>query len=270
MKKISVMAMLVGSLLATASSGFSASYGRAVGGDWYSTNNTWTIGGVYQTSVPGASDTVTLISADETIQLFGSGPAVTVSAISIGSYDATFTKLVTLDLQTNFTTTGAIGIGSVGAANAGNGAMIVSNNSTVITTGTTVIGQTAQGSLTLNGGATFSNTNWRVDMGSQGTVTLNNGTLSMYNLLVMANGSRVDINGSSQLWILGNNLTTPGSPLLQYISSGWIYGNGISGNVQTAWDGSKTIVTAVPEPATIGLMLISCGALLWVRRYRRS
>jgi hypothetical protein len=149
--------------------------------------------------------------------------------------------------------------------------MVVSN-ATVATAGSTLIGKTAAGSLTLNG-AVFSNSAWRVDMGAQGTVALNGDSiLSMVNGLLMVDGARVDINGGSELWIMGNDQTQTEDPIMQYIAAGWIYGNGTAGNVQAAWDGTKTIVTAntIPEPATISLMVISCSVLLLVRKHFRA
>lgn len=238
MKKISVMAVLVGSLLATASNGFPVLYGRNVGGSWHETTSTWKVGDTFVSTLPEAEDSVALVSADETIDL--SGDAVTILAITIGAWDTAMNKLVTLDVQTNFTTTNVINIGST-EGKAGNGAMVVSG-AAVITAGTTSIGHTSAGSLTLNKGAKFSNSTWRVDMGPQATVTLNDGVLSMVNSLLMVDGARLDLNGDAELWILNNDQTQSGDPLMQYIAAGWIYGNGEAGNVRAAYDGEKTIL----------------------------
>ena len=227
-------------LIMTAAVSQAAIYGRNVGGSWHETNDTWKISGSYVSTLPGSGDTASLVSADETVDLYEA--VVSIGSLVVGSWDATFTKSVTLNVQSNLDTT-SVNIGSA-TSNSGNGILAVSN-ATVTTGGSTLIGKTAAGALIVDGGGVFQNTAWRIDMGSQGVLTVNDGTVSLVNGLIMAEGARVDINGTSEIWIMGNDQTQSSDPLMQYIFAGWIYGNGVAGNVEVTYDGTKTIVKAV-------------------------
>ncbi len=240
MKKRQLIGLMGCLAMMAAQSGFAAFYGRGVAGSWHETNNTWKVGGSFVSTLPGTSDVATLTSGfDGSIDLYEG--AASVSSLIIGSYEATFTKTVTLNVQNALTVVNTTTIAS-GASHEGNGAMVVSG--TTVSSGNLKVGQTSFGALTLNGGAVFNNVNWRAEVGTNGTITLNDGTLSMINGLVMTNGARVDINGSSELWLMNNDQTQSYDPLMKYIASGWIFGNGVAGNVEATWDGTKTIVTA--------------------------
>jgi hypothetical protein len=221
----------------------SAIYGRLAGGSWYETNSTWKVSNLYVSTLPGSEDVVSLTADDNMIDL--NEASVTVFSMTLGAWESSLTKVVTLNVQSDLSTVNAIFIGAAGN-NSGNGAMVVSN-AVVTTKGSTLIGKTASGILTLDGGAVFQNTAWRIDMGADATIILNDGTLSMINGLLMVDGATVDINGSSELWLMNNDQTQSSDPLMQYINNGWISGNGLAGNVIATYDGTKTIVTASPS-----------------------
>jgi hypothetical protein len=219
-----------------------ADYGRFAGGSWHSTQNTWRIGsGDYTGQLPGAEDAVRLVSKNETIEL--SEAPVSLLSLNVGSWDAGLKNTVTLTVRTNLTAKN-LTIGFLNGAPAsqwGNGELIVSGT-TVAAGGTTSIGGTGSGRLKVINGGKFENPVWRIALGAEGKITIDDGIVSMKNSLDMAEGSSVEINGKSELHIVGNNQSRSGSPLLKYIRDGWISGDGVAGNVQVVYDGEKTIV----------------------------
>lgn len=239
-RRIATIGVLCCFMMISAGNGL-ADLVRSSGGSWHETNNTWRVGSVFTDQLPDVSDAIQLYSTEDAIIDLYEG-AVSVKSLSIGQWGGA-SKMVTLLVRNDLSTVNAISISITG--NLGGGAMIVSN-ATVSSTSTTQIGTTSDGLLTIDGGGIFQNTAWRVSLGAYATVTVNDGTLSMKNALVMADGSRLDINGSSEVWIWDNDQTQEGDLLMQYIHNGWIAGNGIVGNVDVTYDGSKTIVTAVP------------------------
>lgn len=234
---------------------------RSAGGNWQDTVDTWKEGGSFTNRLPTTSDAVKLYSTESAIiDLYES--AVSITSLSIGEWGGA-SKTVTLLVRNNLTTANAISIAITG--NLGSGAMIVSN-ATVSSASLTQIGKTSNGSLTIEGGGVFQNTAWRVDLGAYASVSIDDGRLSMLNNIIMADGATIDINGNSELWISGNH-TGGSANLTQYINSGWITGNGEAGNVDVIYDGAKTIVTAVPEPTTLGLFAMSSIGLFLARKH---
>ena len=235
-------------------------YGRNNNGNWHDTNSTWTIASAYVNTVPGSGDTATLMSVNgATINLYES--PVIVGGIIIGAWESTLAKTVTLNVWANLSTTAAVAIGA--NANAGNGTMIIASNASVSVGGSATIGTNAFGTLTINDGGSFTNA-WQLTIGDKGSVEINDGLLWIRNNVVMTNGASVDICGASEFWINGNH-TGAGSNLSKYIADGWITGNGVAGNLSVVFDGTKTIVTAIPEPGTVGLMIIA-GLCVFVKR----
>ena len=256
-KVISIVCSVVLSVVGTCHADV---YGRNNNGNWHDTNTTWTIGGYSVSTLPGSGDTATLMSVNgATINLYES--PVMVSGIIIGSWEAALTKTVTLNVWANLSTTAAVTIGA--NANAGNGTMIIASNASVSVGGSATIGTNAYGKLTINDGGSFTNA-WLLTIGEKGTVEINDGLLWMRNNLSMIDGATINICGDSELWI-NNDQTGLGSNLSQYIASGWITGNGVAGNLKVVYDGTKTIVTAIPEPGTVSLLIIS-GLCVFVKR----
>lgn len=218
-----------------------ASYGRFAGGSWHSTENTWRIGSDYTGALPGTGDVVRLVSKNEIIEI--SDAPVVLGSLYVGSWDAALQNQMTLEVRENLTAN-VLAIGYLPGAPAqqwGNGELIVSG-ATVTAGGTVFIGGMGGGSLVVSDGGRFENNKWRIQLGANGKITIDDGIVSLKNSLVMEEGAAVYINGDSELHIVGNNQTVGGSLLWKYILNGWIYGDGAAGDVQVSYDGEKTIV----------------------------
>ena len=216
-------------------------FGRFAGGSWHDQKNTWRIDGNFVEKLPGSADAVQLVSQNKTIEL--SDSPVIVKALNIGTWDPGLTQKAVLVVRTNLTAE-VINIGFLKDApnnQWGNGELVVSG-AEVATKGITAIGGMGSGTLTVSNGGVFRNNTWRIALGKGGKLVIDDGVVSMKNGLTMEEGSVIHINGKSQLQILGINLSRYGSPVLEYIQSGRIFGNGTAGNVQVIYDGDKTII----------------------------
>ncbi len=79
--------------------------------------------------------------------------------------------------------------------------------------------------------------------------------------------SRILINDSGLLKIRGDQ-TGGGTDLMTYIGNSWIHttdsGKWIDATYNATWD--ETVVSAIPEPATLGLFGLLGGGMLWIRK----
>ena len=79
--------------------------------------------------------------------------------------------------------------------------------------------------------------------------------------------SRIMINDSGVLKLRGDQ-TGAGTDLMSYIGSGWIHttdsGKWIDATYDDTWN--ETVVTAIPEPATLTMVALLGGGMLWVRK----
>ena len=98
--------------------------------------------------------------------------------------------------------------------------------------------------------------------GVTGEVYLSGGTITT-NVFEMGLGTKLlDITGSGKLVLNGNQTAL----IDGYIDNGWIKSNGVAWDdySHVYYDGSKTTLTLIPEPATI--CLLGIGALSLIRR----
>ena len=154
--------------------------------------------------------------------------------------------------------------------------------------------------ITMDGGWLQANT-FKIGDSQSGRVDISGGVMTAYNagnqLLVGASGdwsrgkinitgngdvradtlvmntspyqqdSRILINDSGVLKIRGDQ-TGAGTDLMSYIGSGWIHttdsGKWIDATYDDTWN--ETVVTAIPEPATLGMVVLLGGGMLWVRK----
>ena len=228
-------------------SGFASAeiFGRFSSGSWHDLKGTWRIGSEFVEKLPGSDDVVQLISKDEIIEL--SDASVTVKSLGVGSWEPGLVQKVVLIVRTNLTAE-LINIGfskDVPRQRWGSGELVVSGGE-VITHGNTFIGGTGNGTLTVSNGGVFRNNAWRITLGSTGKIVIDDGIVSMKNGVLMEEGAIIHINGTSQLHISGSNQSRAGSPILDYIKSGWIFGNGTAGNVLITYDGQKTVISVPP------------------------
>jgi hypothetical protein len=64
--------------------------------------------------------------------------------------------------------------------------------------------------------------------------------------------------------------TAQEATLMSYISNGWITAYGGAGTVETSVSGTRITVTAIPEPATAGLFVVSSAGLIILRRHNKN
>jgi hypothetical protein len=105
---------------------------------------------------------------------------------------------------------------------------------------------------------------WGTSIGTVGTGTLNiadNSTAFYYGggLTIGANG-KIDVSGTGEFKLFGDQTTLANS----LVAASKFYGNGVASNVAVAYDGSYTIVTAIPEPVT--MLLLGLGGLFLRKR----
>lgn len=165
----------------------------------------------------------------------------------------------------NNSSAGTIDIASGGIVNVGSHLWLGA-------TGTATID--ISGTLTQTGGILgLGTSNASTAGGGVATVNiLDGGLLNLWNisgnelLPSIQAGSLIDIQGSGQLTLPGDFVGV----LQNYVAANKIIGNGVNGNVSidlTTNPGSTT-VTAIPEPATIGLFAAFGGAIVFLRRFR--
>ncbi|MDG1300243.1 MAG: hypothetical protein P8R37_01480 [Opitutae bacterium] len=209
------------------------------------------------------TDTVSISSktANSTIDL--SASPVSVAVVKLGRY-GNGASIATLNVTANLTTSGVFEIAKAG----GNGSLFV-DGATVTAGGNTTVGDaTYSGVLSIDNGGIFETAGTFV-MAENSTVTVTDGTLKMLagsgSRITMVGTALLNLNGDSQLW-LGGDQTGAGSVFNGYIASGLIKADGNVGaeNFSQVFDGTKTIVTVIPEPATYaiwgGLLVLGCAA----------
>jgi hypothetical protein len=154
----------------------------------------------------------------------------------------------------------------------GSGSLFVAG-ATVTAGGNTTIGDaTYSGVLSIDNGGIFDTAGTFV-MAANSTVTVDDGILKMLagsgSRITMVGTALLNLNGDSQLW-LGGDQTGGGSVFNTYITNGWILADGVSGaeNFSQVFDGTNTIVSAIPEPGSYALFggLLALGSVMMRRR----
>ena len=145
---------------------------------------------------------------------------------------------------------------------AGSNGTLTVNSGSVSVGGATIIGEAGSGTLVMNGGTLTST--WQVlfgNAGGTGHVQLDGGTMDVHSL-IMTSGT-MDITGGllKMKWDYTPSINA-------FVAAGLITGYGGSGSVVVEYDTATeyTMVTAVPEPAT--MMLLGLGGLGLLRRKR--
>lgn len=234
---------------------------------FWDTPKSWHNTEIWSTGVVGSTnDDVSVVSKPEdlTVNLFES--AVTVNTLRLGRYAGANPAVATLHVTTNLTVANFVNI-----AYAGGNASFIVDGAMVSSGASTSIGHADYaGTLTVDAGGVYELVG-TFSMYTNSTVTVNDGIVKALapsgSRISMKEGAAFYLNGSSQLW-LGGDQTGAGSVFNGYVDNGWIYGDGVAGNVQAVYDGEKTIVT-VPEPATLGLFTVSSVGILLCRKMLR-
>lgn len=213
------------------------------------------------------TDGVSISSKTTSSTINLSASAVSIAEVKLGRY-GNGASIATLNVTANLTTSGLFQIAAAG----GNGSLFV-DGATVTAGGHTTIGHaTYSGVLSIDNGGIFDTAGTFV-MAANSTVTVDDGILKMLagsgSRITMVETALLNLNGDSQLW-LGGDQTGAGSTFNSYITSGWIKADGNIGaeNFSQVFDGTNTIVTAIPEPATYALLggLLALGSVMMRRR----
>lgn len=140
-----------------------------------------------------------------------------------------------------------------------------------------LVGSRTSGVLNMTGGTVTAAGGLQISVGigdnpqslaSAGYVHLDGGTFTASYLLMCASGASA---GSGHLDITEGKLILASTELTHintYISNGWITGYGDSSKVAVTTVGDYIEITAVPEPATLGLLVI--GGIAGFLRKKRS
>lgn len=247
------------------------------------------------TALPGAGDDARINWGGNTVTV--NSPAPTFGRLQIGVDEAGIVEVnsggvitTTGDVlagNNNANATGTLIVKTGGVVNVGNILWAANNSSTgVITlnsggqvnvashlwwgvTGTATVN--ISGTLTQTGGILGLGTSNASTAGG-GTATVNvldGGLLNLWNIhgagTSIFPGSSINLVGTGRIELPGDK---SGAFNNHYIPDGYMFGDGIAGNVDASYDADldRTIVTVIPEPATLGLLGFGALGLLLRRR----
>ena len=292
-KKICVIGMVL--LLAGIASS-ADQYFVGGGGD-----SLWTNSGNWNTAVPTASDFAVVnapavISSGvnavcsggymatgpgQSVQLdIQSGGSLTTGGIWADAYDATATSVTNIDgslsvggeYRLGWAGTATANVSATGSVNAadfligtyGPGTLNMNGGSFVSSGGLAriAVGIVAPGTINMTDG-TMTGAFMAIDSyvaNIPGHVQLDGGVINVGDLVMNdagGNSGTMDITGGT-LKILGWDATLK---IDAFAAMGYVTGYGSAANVQAVFDGTDTIVTAIPEPATLLLLSIGLVAL---------
>jgi hypothetical protein len=218
-------------------------------------------GGIFPTITTADQVLFTSKTANSTVNVINA--AVSSKTLKVGSVGDAGNFTATLNVSQNFTTADIlqVGVSANGILNVDGAVVTSGGNATFGNTATT-------GVMNITSGGIFDTAGTFV-MAANSTVTVDDGILKMLagsgSRITMVSSALLNLNGGSQLW-LGGNQTGASSVFNGYIASGLIKANGNVGaeNFSQVFDGTNTIVTVIPEPATYaifgGLLVLGCAA----------
>ena len=255
---IGMVLLLVGSVAGQALA--AVIWNGAGADDLWSTTANWDSG------VPGATDDAYLAPNGATVLIDG-----TVAAVANHVRVANTAGAVSLDITGG--TLDAAGVIYLGYANAGTvGTMNIDGGS--VSAGKTYVGNWGSGVLNMTAGTldagTFTINNANTALTS-GHVQLDGGAIDA-NWLLVKPGGTMDITGEGYLVYTSFSNGGTGTTIAEVIANGFITAYGGAGTVlvDTTTVSGRTILSAVPEPATLGLMALAGGMVLGIRRYTTS
>lgn len=238
---------------------------RTVGGEWFDDAANWSTG-----SFPQVSDGVTRVETPDnstSITLSLSSASATIDTLTLGLGEGATTQ--TLVVQTNLTAQTAVNVAISGSqltysTLTVDGGVALSPSFYLGTTGS---GAASSGTVSVvNGGVIDASTQFYMRERSSATVGTDSSILT--GSLVMDSGALLYLEGTAEV-VFGGNLLSD-EDLNSYIDNNWIYGDGVAGDVQLSYNSldDETVLSVIPEPATIGLFGLSAVVAMVIRRLR--
>ena len=152
------------------------------------------------------------------------------------------------------------------AYHAGTSALITMNSGTVYigdpvgANGHLYLGRAGSAIINMSGGSFTCDDDLNIaHAGGYGEINLSGGVFTASTLKFTGTGL-IDISGSGTLVLKGDD----SAAVATFIANGWITGNGEEDNLNVSLVEGDTVVTAIPEPATISILAF--GALGLFRR----
>lgn len=256
MKKLTGLMMIAAMLVLSSTAVAGSYYASGVTGDW---DDTVPWGGV---GYPVAGD-VAYLNLGSTMTV--DGTAEEAAELHLASWSGN-SDLVTLNIA-NGGSLDITGWTYVGVAAGDFGLLSVDATSTFTANSALNVGYNGNGTLDVNGGTVnalgglFVSNPWAAGTGA-GSVNLNDGIINVSTDFAMSPTGLIDIHAGT-LSIYGlwwDNLLTG------YIDADQIVGYGDTQTVNIDHVGDYTVLTAVPEPATLGMLAVFGGAMLFIRR----
>lgn len=212
----------------------SLTYQRTASGNWHDTNSAWKVGGQFVSTLPYASDSVTLLSAVDGIVSLADA-SVFVDDLSVGLWDAALSKQTILDVQTNLTVSDEFKI-AASELHPGNGEVRISG--ATVSARRSTFGTSSNGfaRLQIDDDGTFTDTVGSCFMYARSAVTVEQGLFSVNDALVMESGAMLNIDHDSAVRV------GSAANLDQYIDDGWIAGDSVDENVQVSTDGGTNVL----------------------------
>jgi hypothetical protein len=267
MKKNTTFGMALAVLLSASSPVVAALSFDNNGGDGrWATGQNWSGNGGARIA-PTLADDVTLGLGNATISIVGGDTALAKNVFGPGN---TNPNLVTLDISG----------GSLQVANhlnvtqqaGSNGLLVMSGGSVTVgdaTSDTLKIGFRGTGTLDMTGGTLTSIGSMYVGHntgGGVGTVNLSGGVIELnHNAaspLLVQNGGVINMSDDGILKFLGGDRT---GLVANFVSDGRI-SVAEGKEISAVFNGTDTVVTVIPEPATLGLVSAFAAGTLFVRR----
>jgi len=263
MKKTMKNMLAVLSVLAVAGSASASIWSGAVDDDWD------TVGNWDAAPVPGSAVTIDTVGA--VVNKYAGNDATGLGTMAVDNGDLNIYGAIAGGSQTI-----GNGVGDVGTITVMSGDGSFGGWNSLATWDFTLADGGGNGTLVNNGGTIHAYGNWFnvAAWGGTALVQLNAGHL-------IVEGSELHVGAGGVIDLAGGTFAIAGSrlgDLAGLIDSGGLtsYGNNYAGNYAAgfAWDEvtnpGYTTITAIPEPATLSMVALLGGGMLWIRKRFKS
>lgn len=209
-------------------------------------------------NLPGPADEAAVNEPWGDHPIFATGTSETVNLVSVGRANALGGMVMTggmLTVGSHFHVNTPANANHMARFDMSGGTLDVSSNFRVGMNDNTA-------EFNMSGGTIYANA---MNIGPEAEVVFTAGIIDINNNLAMDAGATFDIWEGSLLIVRNTNRE---AQIQGYIDNGYLFAQGGAGNwsVNMINDGNTLNITAIPEPATIGLLMISGIGLLALRR----